>query len=124
MTTRMGTGPLLDLERQRLIDLRWPKFPRTAGPRDPERGCMSLPTLKADAESNLAATEPYRLEQQVGHLLRRAHQRATAAKSGQTGDAAASGRAPVDADKRDVAHELREDLERRQRQRDERDRER
>jgi DNA-binding MarR family transcriptional regulator len=39
---------------------------------------MSLPTLKADAESNLAATEPYRLEQQVGHLLRRAHQRATA----------------------------------------------
>ena len=39
---------------------------------------MSLPTLKADAEQDPAAAEPYRLELQVGHLLRRAHQRATA----------------------------------------------
>ena len=39
---------------------------------------MSLPTRKADAEHDGAAAEPYVLEQQVGHLLRRAHQRATA----------------------------------------------
>jgi DNA-binding MarR family transcriptional regulator len=39
---------------------------------------MSLPTLKADAEPDATLAEPYRLEQQVGHLLRRAHQRATA----------------------------------------------
>jgi len=39
---------------------------------------MSVPTFKADAAVDDAAAEPYVLEQQIGHLLRKAHQRASA----------------------------------------------
>ena len=39
---------------------------------------MSLPKLKADPASGAVETAGYALEEQIGHLLRRAHQRATA----------------------------------------------
>ncbi len=39
---------------------------------------MILPKLKADPASDAADTAGYVLEEQIGHLLRRAHQRATA----------------------------------------------
>jgi DNA-binding MarR family transcriptional regulator len=40
---------------------------------------MTLPKLKAETASDAdPAAPPYVLEQQIGHLLRRAHQRATA----------------------------------------------
>src|SRR5258708_20722561 len=39
---------------------------------------MSVPKLKADPASDAVAPAGYVLEEQIGHLLRRAHQRATA----------------------------------------------
>lgn len=46
---------------------------------------MSLP-LKADPEGPAATEDPYVLEEQIGHLLRRAHQRATAVFQEAMGD--------------------------------------
>lgn len=50
---------------------------------------MSLPKLEAAAASDADAPEgfPYLLEEQIGHLLRRAHQRATALFIEHIGDA-------------------------------------